>query len=177
MNESDNRNLSQRKLNLTSRLARNTPGFKHYTSPVYEVSGRARATGHGGAAALVDLARRTGLCDLINREVRVPSHHKPYTEADHVMAIVAAVLSGGTCVESLRTLRQDAELLDSLGAGRLPDSTTAGDFLRRFDDEKIEALQEAILATTVSVLKNRLPASDRARVHGRHRLFGPQTPE
>src|SRR5262249_35428927 len=41
--------------------------------------------------------------------------------------------------------------LDALGAQRIPDPTTAGDFCRRFDDASLEALQTAINETRVHV--------------------------
>ena len=41
--------------------------------------------------------------------------------------------------------------LDALGAQRIPDPTTAGDFCRRFDEAAIEALQTAINETRVRV--------------------------
>ncbi len=148
MNINDRKNLARRKKNLDDRLSRKSPGTGDYSSPVYQMSDRVRATGHGGVAALVDLARRAGLCDMIDEHVPVLAVHKPYSESDHVMAIVAAVLSGGTCVEALRTMRREPELLDALGMGRAPDSTTSGDFLRRFDDEKNDTLTEVVLATT-----------------------------
>lgn len=165
MNVNDQKNLARRKQNLDDRLSRRSPGAADYSSPVYQMSDRARATGHGGVAALIDLARRAGLCELIDREVPVLAVRKPYSESDHVMAIVAAVLSGGTCVEALRTMRREPELLDALGMGRAPDSTTSGDFLRRFDEEKNEALTEVVLATTASVLKSRLTPEERRVGH------------
>lgn len=153
--------LARRKQNMDIRLSRKSSAALDYSSPVYQMSDRVCATGHGGVPALIDLARRSGLCELIDREVRVLAARKPYSESDHVMAIVAATLSGGTCVESLRTMRREPELLDALGMGRAPDSTTSGDFLRRFDGEKNEALIEAVLAATVSVLKDRLTPEER----------------
>ena len=42
-------------------------------------------------------------------------------------------LAGGTCLEHLELRRNDEAYLDALGARRIPDPTTAGDFCRRFD--------------------------------------------
>jgi hypothetical protein len=50
-----------------------------------------------------------------------------------------------------RARRQDEVYLDALGAQRIPDPTTAGDFCRRFDEPAIEALQTAINETRVRV--------------------------
>ena len=47
--------------------------------------------------------------------------------------IALNLLAGGTCIEHLEHRRNDEASLDALGAERIPDPTTAGDFCRRFD--------------------------------------------
>ena len=41
-------------------------------------------------------------------------------------------------------MRQDENYLDALAVERIPDPTTAGDFLRRFGESDVLALQECI---------------------------------
>ncbi len=77
--------------------------------------------------------------------------HLPYHESDHVLGIAYNVLCGGTCLQDIEQRRQDEVYLDALGAQRIPDPTTAGDFCRRFDEAAIEALQTAINETRVRV--------------------------
>ena len=77
--------------------------------------------------------------------------HLPYHESDHVLGIAYNVLCGGTCLQDIERRRQDEVYLDALGAQRIPDPTTAGDFCRRFDEAAIEALQTAINETRVRV--------------------------
>ena len=52
-------------------------------------------------------------------------------------------LAGGTALEDIKLLRRDQALLDALGTDIIPDSTTAGDFLRRFDEDAVIGLMEA----------------------------------
>ncbi|MDH3770434.1 MAG: IS1380 family transposase, partial [Nitrospirota bacterium] len=54
------------------------------------------------------------------------------------------LLAGGTCLEHLELLRNNETFLDALGAQRIPDPTTAGDFCRRFSRLSIHVLMEAI---------------------------------
>jgi hypothetical protein len=54
-------------------------------------------------------------------------------------------------LQDIEGRRQDEVYLDALGAQRIPDPTTAGDFCRRFDEATIEALQTAINETRVRV--------------------------
>src|SRR3972149_4193946 len=62
---------------------------------------------------------------------------------------------GGTCLQDIEQRRQDEVYLAALGAQRIPDPTTAGDFCRRFDEATIEALQAAINGTRVRVWRTR----------------------
>jgi hypothetical protein len=92
-----------------------------------------------------------GLIDAIDSNVHLLKVHLPYHESDHVLGIAYNVLCGGTCVQDIERLRQDEVYLDALGAQRIPDPTTAGDFCRRFDEAAIETLQAAINETRVRV--------------------------
>ena len=71
----------------------------------------------------------------------------PYWESDHVLNIAYNVLVGGQRLEDIELRRQDESFLDGLGAQRIPDPTTAGDFTRRFDVGDILQLQECINRT------------------------------
>jgi DDE family transposase len=110
----------------------------------YEVSDRIAAIGCGGLGMLQSVVDAVGLRQEIDQRLHLLRRHLPYHESDHVLALTYNVLSGGSCLEDLETRRSDEAFLNALGAHRLPDPTTAGDFLRRFDGESVLALQEAI---------------------------------
>ena len=117
----------------------------------YEHSDRVRGLASGGIGAMHRLAQHTGLVEAIDRHVGVLKVHLPYHESDHVLGMAYNVLCGGTCLQDIELRRQDEVDLDALGAQRIPDPTTAGDFCRRFDERTIEALQTAINATRLRV--------------------------
>jgi hypothetical protein len=117
----------------------------------YEHSDRVRGLGSGGIGAMHRLAQHVGLVEAIDRQVEVLKVHLPYHESDHVLGIAYNVLCGGTCLQDIEWRRQDEVYLDALGAQRIPDPTTAGDFCRRFDAAAIEALQQGINETRVRV--------------------------
>jgi len=54
----------------------------------------------------------------------------PYGESDHVLNIAYNLLAGGTRLVRLELRRNDEVYLNALGAQRIPDPTTAGDFCR-----------------------------------------------
>jgi len=108
----------------------------------YELSARDRGIACGGIGAVHLLARRVGLIDALDRRLHLLKIHLPYHESDHVLNLAYNVLAGGECLEDLELLRQDEVFLDALGARRIPDPTTAGDFCRRFTEADVWTLQE-----------------------------------
>lgn len=123
----------------------------------YEMGDRLRGTAIGGIGMMQLLARRTGLIESIDEKVEVLKRHLPYHESDHVLNIAYNALNGGTCLEDIELRRQDEVYLDALGAQRIPDPTTAGDFCRRFDRADIEQLMDAINETRLRVWKQQGP--------------------
>jgi len=117
----------------------------------YEVSGKVTAISCGGIGLVHEMVRSIGLVDAIDREVHVFKRHFPYHESDHVLNLAYNLLAGGTCIEDIELLRQNEGYLDTLGAHRIPDPTTAGDFLRRFGEEEIHGLVQAIHETQQKV--------------------------
>lgn len=110
----------------------------------YEISERDHGIAHGGIGAVHKLARRLGLIEAIDRRLVLLKVHRPYHESDHVLNIAYNALCGGLCMEDIELRRHDEAFLDALGARRIPDPTTEGDFCRRFDEPGIRALQQAL---------------------------------
>ena len=137
------------KQNLSDRLARKryedqpSAMFKG-TNIHYEIADRTRAIGYGGIGALHTLVCSLGLGEAINERIVLLKAHLPYWESDHVLNIAYNVLTDGKSLEDIERLRNDATYMNGLGADRIPDPTTSGDFLRRFDTSSIYELQETI---------------------------------
>jgi len=122
------------------------------TGAMYEIADRIRAVAAGGVALIQRMVQAIGLDKEIDRRVHLLKIHAPYHESDHVTNIAYNLLAGGKCLESLESLRNDENYLDMLGARRIPDPTTAGDFCRRFySPYQIDALQSAINEARVRV--------------------------
>ena len=117
----------------------------------YEIAERSRGISVGGIGVLHALARQLGLIDAIDRRLELLKIHLPYHESDHVLALAYLPLCGGTCLEDLELLRNDEVFLDALGARRIPDPTTAGDFCRRFTTDTIQTLHDIIDGTRIQV--------------------------
>jgi hypothetical protein len=108
----------------------------------YEISDRSRGITHGGIGAIHLLARQLGLIDAIDDRLHLLQIHLPYHESDHVLNLAYNALCDGTCMQDIELRRHDEVFLDALGAQRIPDPTTAGDFCRRFSAASVQTLQD-----------------------------------
>lgn len=108
-----------------------------------ELADRTQAISAGGIGVVQQLVRQLDLTGSINQQCPIFRFHLPYSEADHVLNIAFNLLVGGSCLEHLELRRNDEAYLDALGAQRIPDPTTAGDFCRRFSKLDVFAMQEA----------------------------------
>jgi hypothetical protein len=97
------------------------------------------------------LARKIGLVEAIDRQLHLLKIHLPYHESDHVLALAYNALCDGTCLEDLELRRNDEVFLDAVGARRIPDPTTAGDFCRRFSPYHVGRLLDAFNQTRMKV--------------------------
>jgi hypothetical protein len=122
--------------------------------PVYTVSDRATATAVGGIGAIHTMVRELGLDRAIDEALHLLKRHLPYHESDHVLNIAYNLMAGGTKLEDLEVLRQDEGYMDLLGAERIPDPTTAGDFVRRLGARDVERLMDLTNETRVQVWRD-----------------------
>jgi hypothetical protein len=139
------RQLERRKRRIQYRLEK--AKLKNLDKPVftasnirYEIGDRLRAIAHGGIGAIHLLVQRIGLVDAINEKLHLLKIHLPYHESDHVLNFAYNALCDGTCLQDLELRRNDEVYLDALGAQRIPDPTTAGDFCRRFQAADVYTL-------------------------------------
>ena len=119
----------------------------------YEMSERVGAVNCGGIGAIHLMVQRTGLVEDIDQELHLLKVHLPYHESDHVLNVAYNLLAGGQRLGDIELRRQDEGFMNGLGAERIPDPTTEGDFTRRFSPEDITVLQECINRARLGVWK------------------------
>jgi hypothetical protein len=119
----------------------------------YEMAERTTAMNCGGIGAIHLLVQRLGLVEDINSNLHLLKVHLPYHESDHVLNLAYNILAGGQRLEDIELRRRDEVFLNGLGAARIPDPTTAGDFTRRFHPEDIIRLEESINRSRLAVWK------------------------
>jgi hypothetical protein len=158
VNANVHRQLNRRKRRILRRIE-NKPGVEGHQPMMtasnihYEIADRTRAIAPGGIGAIHLLARKIGLIDDIDRYLHLLKRHLPYHESDHVLNIAYNLLAGGSRIEHLEVRRNDEVYLDALGATRIPDPTTAGDFCRRFTEGDVESLMDTFNDVRLRVWK------------------------
>ena len=96
----------------------------------YERAERAAGTTCGGIGAMHRMVPRLGLVEDIDKPLERLKVHLPYPESDPGLNLTYNLLAGGQRLEDIELRRQDEPDLNGLGAERIPDPTTAGDFTR-----------------------------------------------
>ena len=119
----------------------------------YEIADRTQAIAAGGIGMIHQMVKQLELDQLINRGLNIFKIYLPYAESDHVLNIAYNLLAGGTCLDHLELRRQDEVYLNALGAQRIPDPTTAGDFCRRFSTLHVNRLMTLFNETRLKVWK------------------------
>jgi Transposase DDE domain group 1 len=117
----------------------------------YDIAAKTKGLNGAGLGVFHLLEQRLGLADALNARLHLLKRHVPYFESDHILNLTYNVLAGGRTINDLELLRNNEIYLDILGAQRIPDPTTAGDFLRRFKASDIDTLMEVINVKRVAV--------------------------
>jgi hypothetical protein len=158
VNASLHRQLNRRKRRILRRLE-HQPGIERPEPMMtasnihYQIADRVRGIAPGGIGAIHLLARKLGLVEDIDRDLHLLKRHQPYFESDHVLNIAYNLLAGGSRLEHIEVRRNDEVYLDALGAERIPDPTTAGDFCRRFTEGDVEQLMDTFNETRLRAWK------------------------
>jgi hypothetical protein len=158
VNASVHRRLARRERRILRRLE-HQPGVER-PEPMpaaadirYEIAEKVRGIAPGGIGAIHLPARKVGLIRDIDENLHLLKRHLPYHESDHVLNIAYNLLAGGSRLEHIEARRNDEVYLDALGARRIPDPTTAGDFCRRFTEADVERLMGIFNETRLRVWK------------------------
>src|SRR5262249_55947768 len=117
----------------------------------YEIADRTRGLSSAALGPLPPLPPQAGLINPTARALHFLPSHSPSHESDHVLPFPYNPLCDGTCLQDLELRRTDEVFLDALGARRIPDPTTAGDFCRRFDEAAIRQLQDLVHDVRIGV--------------------------
>jgi hypothetical protein len=142
--------LQERKQKIEKRLDPDR-GWSNQPEPMFEAANihfemgeKTRAVSCGGLGAIHLMVKKIGLVEEIDSRLVLLKKHLPYHESDHVLNIAYNSMIGGIRLDDIELRRNDDAYLDSLGAQRIPDPTTSGDFTRRFGESDVVELMDII---------------------------------
>jgi hypothetical protein len=101
-----------------------------------------RLTSHAGLVLVRELAAQLGVGELLDR-VTVKRRRRGYSPAQAMLALCETLIAGGECLDDVGLLRADSAQQLLRGHG-LPEATTLGRFLRRFNLGHIGQLNRAL---------------------------------
>jgi len=130
----------------------------------YELAERSEAISCGGVGVIMKLVDKVGLACAIKERLHILKQARPYQDSDHVLNIAFNLLCGGTALENIEIRRNDAAFLDAVGARAIPDPTTAGDFVRRFDEDAVWRLMHIVNDVRADVWQRSGVARGTARI-------------
>jgi hypothetical protein len=130
---------------------------------------RGEMTHYGGLVLAQQFVRRFGVAQRIDERLQLFKRHAPYHESDHVLALTYTLYADGACLEDQGSLQGSAAVCKLVGACRIPDPTTAGDFLRRFKTPEAVEQLSGVIDEVQEAAWSRLPRG--ARRHRRKHEF------
>lgn len=147
MNKKTSKKLKNRKAKIDNRVKRRN--WENQSSPMFsgsnihfDIDGRNIGIASGGIGAIQLLVQKIGLTKKIDERLNILKRHLPYHDSDHILNFVYNIFAGGTRIEDIDLQRNDDAFLNAIGADIIPDPTTAGDFLRRFEEKHIRELMD-----------------------------------
>jgi hypothetical protein len=121
---------------------------------------RGEITHYGGLVLAQQFVRRFGVAQRLDEALALFKRHAPYHESDHVLALAYTLYADGTCLEDQAALQGSEAVRRLVGGCRIPDPTTAGDFLRRFrtvqDIEQLSAVIDEVQEAVWSKLSRKV---------------------
>jgi hypothetical protein len=124
---------------------------------------RGEMTHYGGLVLAQQFVRRFRVAQRLDEALVLFRRHAPYHESDHVLALASTLYADGTCLEDQAVLQGSEAVRRLVGACRIPDPTTAGDFLRRFKSVQDVEHLSGVIDEVEQAVWSKLPGKVRRR--------------
>jgi len=135
-------------------VAKTSSGVKKNLPKVEIKESKRNLTSHSGLYLVNQFAQALGVREEIDRNVKVKERNSGYDESQAILSLAYSMIAGGDCIDDVDMIRNDNALLTLIGEKSTPHSTTAGDFLRRFNLGYIKQLEKSIKNLGIKVYQN-----------------------
>ncbi|HGX91964.1 MAG TPA: IS1380 family transposase [Candidatus Tenderia sp.] len=111
-----------------------------------------KLTSHGGWVFLGHLFRKLQLGKRIGRAIRLKQRRRGASDAQVLLSLVASQVAGGGALSDVDVLREDTVSQILLGLDRVPDSRRLGEYLSRFTETGVVALEAVVQSVAQEVI-------------------------
>ncbi len=111
-----------------------------------------KLTSHGGWVFLGHLFRKLQLGKRIGRAIRLKQRRRGASDAQVLLSLVASQVAGGGALSDVDVLREDTVGQILLGLDRVPDSRRLAEYLSRFTETGVVALEAVVQSVAQEVI-------------------------
>ena len=104
-----------------------------------------KLTSKAGLSIFAEYNRSTGLTELSDKYLAPPKSNRGFKASVFTNSLVLLLTAGGTCLDDIRELKNEKELLSITGIKTIPEPDTAGDWLRRTDIKGLNIINSSII--------------------------------
>ena len=90
-----------------------------------------KLTSKAGLSIFAEYNRAMGLTELADKYLSAPNSNRGFNPSVFINSLVLLLTAGGTCLDDIRELKNEKELLGITGIKAIPEPDTIGDWLRR----------------------------------------------
>ena len=114
-------------------------------------------TSRAGLVAIAQVMQRLHLTEQINHAFPTPQSNRGFKPSVFINSLVLMLNEGGTHLDDLRHIRNDAAIRKILNLSQIPKSDSVGDWLRRLGQTGVDALvlvNKTVLSAALHQCKN-----------------------
>ena len=123
-------------------------------------------TSQSGLLALLQLMQSLGFAHCIDQYFPAPKRKSGFPASTYLKSIILLLHSGGTRLDDMRTLRNDAALVSLLDIPCFPSGRAVGAWLHRMSKEQgVAKAQQAVLTSTLLQLNTLILFAINLKLH------------
>ena len=101
-----------------------------------------KLTSKAGLSIFAEYNHYMGLTELADKYLTRPKSNRGFNPSVFINSLVLLLTAGGSCLDDIRELKNEKELLGITGIKTIPEPDTIGDWLRRTGEKDIEGLKK-----------------------------------
>ena len=101
-----------------------------------------KLTSKAGLPIFAEYNHAMGITELADKYLTRPKSNRGFNPSVFINSLVLLLTAGGSCLDDIRELKNEKELLGITGIKTIPEPDTIGDWLRRTGEKDIEGLKK-----------------------------------